>query len=159
MLEILKYPNPQLRRKAEPIEQVDDEIRQLIDDMIDTMYDDDGVGLAATQVGVIKQLIVLDVGEGPVAYLNPEIIGTGEETAPMEEGCLSVPGVRIDITRPTEITVKVMDVDNQAKTIEASGMLARVLQHEIDHLNGLLIIDHASSIQRTMIKSRLRKLG
>ena len=158
MLTIVKYPNPVLRRKANSIHDIDEEIRRLSDDMIETMYTDEGIGLAAPQVGVSKRLIVLDVGQGPMILINPEIVRLEEEQHTVEEGCLSLPGIRIDITRPTQIIVRGIDDQGETREIQAEGLIARVLQHEIDHLNGILIIDHASSIQRSLLKPKLKKL-
>ena len=158
MLTIVKYPNPVLRRKANSIHDIDEEIRRLSDDMIETMYTDEGIGLAAPQVGVSKRLIVLDVGQGPMILINPEIIHSKEEQHTVEEGCLSLPGIRIDIARPKQTIVRGIDDKGETREIQAEGLIARVLQHEIDHLNGILIIDHASSIQRSLLKPKLKKL-
>ena len=158
MLTIVKYPNPVLRRKAVSIHDIDEDIRRLSDDMIEAMYLDEGVGLAAPQVGVSKRLIVLDVGQGPMTLINPEIFRSEEEQHTVEEGCLSLPGIRIDIARPTQIIVRGIDDKGETREIQAEGLIARVLQHEIDHLNGILIIDHASSIQRSLLKPKLKKL-
>jgi peptide deformylase len=158
MLEILIYPDPALREKAEPVEVVDDEVRTLIEEMMDAMYDDDGAGLAATQVGISKRIIVLDAGYGPMSMINPEIVQKGEEMHTMDEGCLSFPGIRIDVSRPTHIVVRGFDDEGRGVEMEAEGLLARVLQHEIDHLDGVLIIDHASTLQRRLLRAKLRKL-
>ena len=158
MMKIVKYPNPVLRRKAKLISQIDDTIQQFTDEMIETMYIDEGVGLAAPQVGISKQLFVMDIGQGPKTLFNPEIIEKGEEVETLEEGCLSIPGVRVDVTRPSRIRVRGINEAGELEEIEAEGLLARVLQHEIDHLNGVLIIDHASPLQRTLLKSKLKKL-
>jgi peptide deformylase len=158
MATIVKYPNPILRRKADSIRDIDEEIRLLSEDMMEAMYLDDGVGLAAPQVGVSKRLIVLDVGQGPMSLINPEIVHSEEEQHTVEEGCLSLPGIRIDIARPTQIIVRGIDDQGESREIQAEGLIARVLQHEIDHLNGILIIDRASSIQRSLLKPKLKKL-
>lgn len=158
MLEIVKYPDPILRQKANRIRDIDSEIRQFTDDMIETMYLDEGVGLAAPQVGISKQLVVMDVGQGPMTLINPEIVRKEDESVSIEEGCLSIPGIRIDVSRSTHVVVRGIDDLGETVEIEADGLLARVLQHEIDHLNGILIIDHASSLQRTLLKSKLKKL-
>jgi len=159
MLKIVTYPNPVLRQKAEPLEDIDDSIRRLIDGMAEVMYSDDGVGLAAPQVGVSERLIVLDAGEGLMSFVNPEIIQKREDEETVEEGCLSLPGIRLEISRPTRIAVRGLNEKGEPVEMEIEGLLARVFQHEIDHLNGILIIDYASSLQRTLMKSRLKELG
>ncbi len=158
MLTITTYPDPVLRKTTEPINEINDKIRALIEDMAEVMYADDGVGLAANQVGKSIRMIVLDAGEGFRALLNPEIIERGEDTGKMEEGCLSLPGIKVEVERPLNITVTGLDEDGNEVCIQAEGLLARVLQHEIDHLNGILIIDHGSSLQRRMMRSKLKKL-
>lgn len=158
MLEIVKYPHPVLREEAEPIDTIDDEVKQLIDDMSDAMYLDEGVGLAANQVGVAKRLLIMDAGDGFKVFINPEIVEKGDEEEAMEEGCLSLPDIRVTISRPKEIVVRAQDETGEVFEARAEGLHARVFQHEIDHLNGVLIIDHASTVQRSLIKSKLRKL-
>ncbi|MFH1942319.1 MAG: peptide deformylase [bacterium] len=158
MLKILTYPNQVLRECAEPVEIIDDDIRKLIDDMIDAMYDDDGVGLAATQVGVSKRIIVLDAGSGPMGIINPEIVQSGGEEQTAEEGCLSFPGIRFDVMRPSRVVMRGLDEEGSCIEMEAEGLIARVFLHEIDHLNGILFIDHASSLQRRLLRAKLRKL-
>ena len=157
-MKILIYPNPVLRKEAESVQAIDDDLRKLADEMIDLMYTDDGIGLAAPQVGISKQLIVLDIGEGPIVLFNPKIIELSDEHEPMEEGCLSFPDIRISISRPKRIKVTGMNQEGDTVQFEAEGLPAKVFQHEIDHLNGVLIIDYASSIQRTLIRSKLKKL-
>ena len=159
MMKILTYPDPVLRQKSTPIDAVNDEIRGIVDEMLEVMYKDEGVGLAAPQVGISKRIIVLDSGEGPMALLNPEIIQKGEEEQAIEEGCLSLPGIRLDLVRPTHIVVRGLNDQGDVTEIEMDGLLARVLQHEIDHLDGILIIDRASSLQRTLLRSKLKKLA
>lgn len=158
MRTIVKYPNPVLRRKAEPISEIDETILNLIEDMTDAMYGDDGVGLAATQVGESKRVIIVDAGEGLAVLINPEIIEKGGEETSLEEGCLSLPEIRVDIVRPSRVLLRGLNEKGEQVELEAEGLLARVFQHEIDHLNGVLIIDHASSVQRSLLKSRLRRL-
>jgi peptide deformylase len=158
MLKVLTYPNPVLRIEAEPVSEIDDSLLRFIDVMLETMYSEDGVGLAAPQVGVSKQLIVLDHGEGPVILINPEIVGNGSDKEPLEEGCLSLPGIRVTVSRPVTVTVKGLNEKGESVTIEADGLLARILQHEIDHLNATLIIDHLSTLQLSLIKSKLKQL-
>ena len=162
VLYIEKYPSPVLKRKASPVEQVDDGVRALMDNMQETMYASSGIGLAAPQVGVSRRVIVLDVNinEGdnhPVLMLaNPEIT-RAEGSEELEEGCLSVPEFTTVIKRSAEVTVKGLDRDGKEVTIEAASLLAIALQHEIDHLDGKLILDRASSIKREFYKKRLKK--
>jgi peptide deformylase len=158
MLKIRTFPDPVLRQKAEPVETIDDSMRELADKMLEVMYQDEGVGLAATQVGITKRLIVLDSGEGPMICFNPEIIKKGDELETMEEGCLSLPEIRVNTNRPKSIRLKAIDEQGKPIEIQVEGLIARVVQHEIDHLNGVLIIDYASSIQLTMLKSKLKKM-
>ncbi len=158
MLEIVTYPDPVLRQKAETVGNIDDEIRSLMKGMAEVMYQDDGIGLAAPQVGVSQRVIVVDAGEGLVSLSNPEIIYEGEEKEQMEEGCLSLPGIRVDVLRVKKITVRGINENGETVKIDAEGLLARVFQHEIDHLNGILIIDHASPLHRTLLRSKLKKL-
>jgi len=158
MREIVTYPDSVLRETAQPVEEIDDDLRTLIDDMAEVMYDDDGIGLAANQVGDLRRVIVIDAGEGFAVFINPEIVASGDETESVEEGCLSLPGIRVNVTRPTEVTMKAMNLDGEPVKVEAQGLLARVFQHETDHLNGKMIIDHASPLQRTMMKNKLRRL-
>ena len=158
MLEIHTYPDPVLRKKADDVETITDDYHQLIEEMAEAMYDDDGVGLAAPQIGVSKQVIVVDGGEGFMALFNPEIIKTGDDTDTVEEGCLSLPGIRVQVERPTQITLRVLNVKGETVQLEIEGLMARIFQHEIDHLNGILIIDRVSSINRSLLKSKLRKL-
>ncbi len=165
ILNILTYPDPELKKISEPVERVDVEITTLIDDMFKTMYDAPGIGLAAPQVGVLKRVIVLDIGaressdgDGrPIALINPEIISSNGETT-FEEGCLSVPEFTADVTRAEEVIVKGMNQKGEAVEIEAGGLLAIALQHEIDHLNGILFIDRLGSVRRDMFKRKFKKL-
>lgn len=159
MLDVIKYPNPVLRQKAEPVTEFDDELRSFVNDMIDTMYIADGIGLAAPQVAVSKRLLVLDAGEGPMCLINPEIKAEADaEDHTMEEGCLSLPDIRVDITRPSKISVKAWNENGDLLQFKADELLSKVIQHENDHLNGLMIIDHISSIQRRLLRSKLAKL-
>jgi len=160
MADILIYPDPVLRRKAERVEAVNEEIRELIPEMAQAMYADDGVGLAAPQIGESLRVIVVDAGKGFRAVINPEIeFPDRGDTESMEEGCLSLPDVRIEIKRPKRILLSGLDENGEVFREEHDGLLARVFQHEIDHLNGILIIDHASSVQRALIKSKLRRMA
>lgn len=161
-LEIITLPDPKLRLESTPIERVDDEVRKLAEDMLETMYEAPGVGLAAVQVGVLKRLIVLDTAKDdqppkPLVMINPEIRRLGDETRVYEEGCLSIPDVRIDIERPTEIVVGYIDKEGKPQELKTGGLLATAVQHEIDHLNGKLIIDFLSRLKRDIIVRRFKK--
>jgi len=162
VLNIEKYPSEVLKRKALPVEKVDDAVRTLMDNMLETMYASSGVGLAAPQVGMGTRVIVVDANiseddDYPVLMLaNPEIT-RAEGSVEFEEGCLSVPGFTTLIKRPSEVTVKALDREGNEAIIEADGLLAIVLQHEIDHLEGKLILDRASTIKREFYRKRIRK--
>lgn len=167
-LDILTYPDPRLAEKSQPVEVVDDALRQVIDDMIETMYEADGVGLAAPQVGILKRLIVLDCNpredengaplpKNPLAVVNPIIVAKSEEKILWEEGCLSVPEYNDEVERSARCTVKGLDRDGQEITIEADGLLAVCFQHEIDHLEGVLFVDRLSRLKQSMVKKRLKK--
>ncbi|HXA35092.1 MAG TPA: peptide deformylase [Steroidobacteraceae bacterium] len=158
-LAILEYPDPRLRKKAAAITAVDDALRQLIDDMLETMYAAKGVGLAATQVDVHKRLIVLDVSEQrdqPLVLINPELLVL-EGSGPGEEGCLSLPGIYDKLSRATHIRVRALDRDGRPFEMDADGLLAVCIQHEIDHLEGKLFVDYLSELKRQMIRRRLEK--
>jgi len=158
-LPILEFPDPRLRTKAAPVDVVDASIRQLIDDMFETMYAAPGIGLAATQVNVHKRVIVIDVSEdrsAPLALINPEIIAR-EGTEETEEGCLSVPGVYDKVTRSEKVRVRTLDRDGKQIEIDADGLLAVCIQHEIDHLDGKLFVDYLSELKRTRIRKKLEK--
>jgi len=162
LLTILVAPDPRLKVKAQPVEAVDDGLRRLIKDMFETMYEAPGVGLAAPQVGIAKQVIVLDIAKKdepaqPMALVNPEILWRSEETASYEEGCLSLPEQYADVTRPARVKVRYQDGQNEIREIEADGLLATVLQHEIDHLSGTLFVDRLSTLKRGMILRKLEK--
>lgn len=161
-LDIRLYGDPVLRRKAEPIEVIDAEIRTLAADMIETMYEADGVGLAAPQVGLPLRILVADAERADEekaarVFINPEILEKGGEWK-FEEGCLSIPGIRADVVRPERIVVRYLDLDGAEHVEEMNEMWARVLQHEIDHLDGKLFIDYLSQIKKTLIKKTLREL-
>ncbi|NVJ91142.1 MAG: peptide deformylase [Methylocystaceae bacterium] len=163
ILDILTAPDPLLKKKASPVEKVTDEIRTLMDDMVETMYVAPGIGLAAPQVGVLKNIIVVDVSgndEDPHPYkmVNPEITWASEELATYEEGCLSVPESFSEVERPARVKIRYMDENEQEHEIEADGLLATCVQHEIDHLNGTLFIDHISRIKRSIIMRKLTKM-
>lgn len=160
-LEILEFPDPRLRTVAKPVEKVDDELRKLIDDMFETMYDAPGIGLAATQVDVHKRVIVMDLSDDktePQVFINPEITPLTEELAPYEEGCLSVPGFYEKVKRPARVKIKALDRDGNAFEIEADELLATCIQHEIDHLEGKLFVDYVSRLKRDRIKKKLEKV-
>lgn len=159
-LNILEIPDPRLRTVAKPVETVDDETRQLVRDMQETMYAAHGIGLAATQVDVHQRLLVLDVSEGqdqPRCYINPEIIQR-EGTQVCEEGCLSVPGVYAKVERAESIRVRAMDEDGETFEEDAEGLLAVCIQHEIDHLDGKIFVDHLSQLKRRMVLKKLEKV-
>ena len=153
---IIEYPDPILRKKSESVKKVDKEIKQLIEDMAETMYASRGIGLAAIQIGVVKRVIVVNIGEGLVALVDPEVL-KGEGEIQMEEGCLCLPGVMVEVKRSEKIKVKGLNEKDEEIVIDAEGLLARALQHEIDHLNGILIIDKVSKIRRELLTSKLRK--
>lgn len=163
LLEIIVAPDPRLKKKAAAVERVDAATRKLMDDMLDTMYDAPGVGLAAPQVGVSKRIIVIDpAGEdekpAPLKMANPEIVWASEETKPHEEGCLSLPEEYQEVIRPASIKVRYLDEHNEIRTLDADGLLAVVIQHEMDHLEGMLFVDHLSALKRNMIIKRLTKI-
>ena len=159
---ILTAPDPRLQAVSTDVEQVTGEIRALIADMADSMYAADGIGLAAIQIGVAKRVLVIDLDQkdgkrNPRAFINPKITWASEETAVFEEGCLSVPEIWDDVERPARIRCEYLDIDGNKQTLEADGMLATCLQHEIDHLNGVLFIDHLSRLKRSMAIRKLTK--
>jgi peptide deformylase len=162
ILPIITAPDPRLKLKAKPVKAVNDEIRRLMDDMLETMYLAPGIGLAAPQVGVVKRVLVLDVaGDGekpaPLKMANPEILWKSEELATYSEGCLSLPEHYADVTRPAEIKVRYLDYQNEVRELHAKGLLATVIQHEMDHLEGTLFVDHISSLKRSIILRKLAK--
>ncbi|HEY4707091.1 MAG TPA: peptide deformylase [Thermodesulfobacteriota bacterium] len=166
ILDILKFPDPFLKTKALPVERVDDGIRKLIDDMIETMYKAKGIGLASVQVGADRRVVVLDVpgdgdeervqGRNLLALVNPEIVSSEGQTI-YEEGCLSVPGFTADVERFSKLTVRALDRDGKPIEVTAEGLFAIALQHEIDHIDGILFIDRLSRLKREMIKRRIKK--
>ena len=162
ILPLVIAPDERLLVKSQPVKKIDDRIRTLLDDMLETMYANDGLGLAAIQVGVAKRMIVIDVArrEGrkePIKLINPEIVTSAEDHAVYTEGCLSFPDQFSQVERPRSVTVRYLDEHGAAKEIKASGLLAVCLQHEIDHTNGIVFVDHISSLKRDMILRRLRK--
>lgn len=167
ILPIITYDDEVLRTKAEPVTENSKELQKLIEDMFETMYNADGVGLAAPQVGKSIRLFVADAdamaeedagNRGPVAMLNPEIVLTSAEEVEMEEGCLSIPGVNSAITRPERVKVEYLDRNFEKQELEAGGWLARVIQHEKDHLDGILFLDHLSVFKRKLLTSKLKEI-
>lgn len=161
-LPILIAPDRRLKTRCAPVAAVDARVLQLMENMLETMYDAPGIGLAAPQVGVTERLIVVDVARDgeppqPMQMANPEIIWTSDETAVMNEGCLSLPEIYVDVERPERVVVRWLDRDNTTQEQEADGLLARCLQHEIDHLNGVIHVDYLSTLKRNMILRRLDK--
>ena len=159
---ILTEPNKVLREKSLSVEKVDKDLQELMDDMLETMYAAPGIGLAAIQVGIPKRVIVLDITpkdkpRNPMFFINPEIIDKSENNSTYEEGCLSVPGQFAEIDRPDKCHVRYLDYHGQPKEIKAEGMLATCIQHEIDHLEGILFIDYLSKLKKTMIIKKLFK--
>ena len=159
---IITAPDPRLKAVSTAVEKVDAEIRKLVADMSDSMYAADGIGLAAVQIGVAKQVIVMDLDQkdgkkNPRAFINPKILWASDEMATFEEGCLSVPEIWDDVERPARIKCEYLDRDGSKQLLEADGMLATCLQHEMDHLNGVLFIDHLSRLKRSMAIKKLTK--
>lgn len=161
ILPILEFPDPRLRIKAKPVAEVNDAIRQLVDDMLETMYHAQGIGLAATQVDRHVQVVVMDLSEAkdaPQVFINPSLTPLCQDTAPYDEGCLSVPGFYETVERPARVRIQALGRDGQPFEIEADGLLAVCIQHEIDHLSGKLFVDYLSSLKRDRIKKKLEKL-
>ena len=160
ILNILEFPDPRLRTIAKAVERVDDDLRQLIDDMFETMYDAPGIGLAATQVNVHKRLVVMDLSEDknePLVFINPEFESLTDEVDQYQEGCLSVPGFYENVDRPQKVKIKALDRDGQPFELIAEGLLAVCIQHECDHLNGKLFVDYLSTVKRDRIMKKLEK--
>lgn len=160
VLRIIEAPNPILKKPALPVERIDEPVRRLMDDMLETMYRAPGIGLAAPQVGVSKRLVVIDVSEeknAPLRLVNPRVTWRSDRLAPAEEGCLSLPEQYAEIVRPDAVEVVYLDEDGNEQRIRTDGLLARCLQHEIDHLDGILFIDYLSPLKRNMILRRLAK--
>jgi peptide deformylase len=159
-LEILEFPDVRLRTIAKPVEHVDDQIRTLIDDMFETMYEAPGIGLAATQVNVHKQLIVIDISEDrsePLVFINPRLTVIDEELSEYDEGCLSVPGFYETVSRPAKVKVSAVNRLGESFEIITDGLLATCIQHEMDHLNGKLFVDYLSTLKRQRIRGKLEK--
>lgn len=159
-LPILEYPDERLRNRAAPVETVDDEVRRLVDDMLETMYDARGIGLAATQVDVHRRVIVMDVSDdrsSPLVLINPEVSPIGEEREPMQEGCLSIPEYYAEVPRALRVHLKALDRDGQPYELEADGLLAHCIQHEHDHLEGVLFVDYLSPLKRDRVMKKMQK--
>ncbi len=161
-LKLFEYPHPILKKKAEKVQKVDDELRKLLDDMLETMYASNGCGLAAPQIGVSKRIVVIDIAHEdeepkPLYMVNPEIVWQSEEKEISEEGCLSVPGQRAEVERPAAVRIKYLDYDGKEQELEANDFLAVATQHEIDHLDGVLYIDKLSRLKRQMLLKKLEK--
>ncbi|MDZ5698925.1 peptide deformylase [Chelativorans sp. M5D2P16] len=161
---LILLPDPKLREVSKPVERVDDDLRKFADDMLETMYDAPGIGLAAIQVGEPRRLLVLDVAEkdeprNPQVFINPEIVERSDVRNVHEEGCLSIPDYYAEVERPAEVTVDYVDLAGRKQTLKADGILATCLQHEIDHLNGVLFIDYLSKLKRDMVVRKFKKLA
>ena len=159
---ILTEPDPFLRQKSESVENVDDSIRKIMDDMLETMYKAPGIGLAAIQIGIPKRIIVLDISKDPekkepMYFVNPEKIYVSKDQITYEEGCLSVPGQFAEIDRPDKCHIKYLDYNGESKELKADGLLATCIQHEMDHLEGILFIDYLSKLKRSVIAKKLSK--
>jgi peptide deformylase len=160
--EILKIPDKRLRLVSEPVKRIDAGIRALVDDMFETMYDAPGIGLAAIQVGVAKRVVTTDLSKKedshePRVFINPEIVWASKEKSTHEEGCLSIPEYYEEVERPLQVKVKYLDLDGKTREIEAAGLFATCLQHEIDHINGVLFIDHISKLKRDRVIKKFTK--
>ncbi|WP_321397129.1 peptide deformylase [Emcibacter sp.] len=163
ILPIVTVPDPMLKFTSEPVEKVDDELRAFMDDMLDTMYDAPGIGLAAIQVGRPIRVLVIDLAHddedpAPQYFINPDIYWTSEEIGVYNEGCLSVPEQYAEVERPAECKVRFLDYDGNEQDIHCTGLLATCIQHEMDHLNGILFVDHLSKLKRDMIVKRVKKM-
>jgi len=160
ILTVLRFPDPRLKTKASPVTEITAATTTIIDNMIATMYEEKGVGLAATQVDIHQRIVVIDVsedGDQPIVLINPEIIAKSEDTLINEEGCLSVPGVYAKVDRHTTCTVKALDRNGKEFTLDGEGLLSICIQHELDHLNGILFVDYLSPLKRQRIKTKLEK--
>ncbi|WP_114392103.1 peptide deformylase [Oleisolibacter albus] len=163
LLPILTIPDTRLKQTCTPLTGVDGRVAQLMDDMLETMYKAPGIGLAAPQVGVLERIIVVDVTDhktetpAPLAMANPELVWSGDEMQVVQEGCLSIPEIYADVTRPRQIRVRYVDRNGEVQEMDAEGLLSTCIQHEIDHLNGVLFIDHLSSLKRNMLLRKYNK--
>ncbi len=164
-LEIIKLPDRKLRLVSDPIERIDDDLRRFADQMLETMYDAPGIGLAAIQVGVPRRMIVLDVAQredetasrDPIVMINPEILSRSDETSVREEGCLSIPEYYAEVERPAKLRIRFLDRDGRQREMDAGGVLATCIQHEVDHLDGKLFIDYLSKLKRDMVIKKFAK--
>jgi peptide deformylase len=161
---IMLLPDPVLRQVSSPVERVDDNVRAFAADLFETMYDAPGIGLAGIQVGEPRRILVIDLAKegepkAPQVFINPEIVARSDEASVYEEGCLSIPDYYAEVERPKDVTVRYLDLDGKAHEIKAEGLLAVCLQHEIDHLNGVLFIDHISKLKRDMVVRKFRKMA
>jgi peptide deformylase len=161
---LIILPDPTLRQLSKPVERIDEDLRRLSDDMLATMYDAPGIGLAAIQIGLPLRMLVIDLAkEGetpePHVFVNPEILTRGDGINVHEEGCLSIPEYYAEVERPATVTVDYLDIEGKQRTIAADGLMATCLQHEIDHLNGVLFIDHISKLKRDMVLRKFRKMA
>jgi peptide deformylase len=161
-LEIITLPDRKLRSTSLEVERIDDDLRRFLDDMLETMYDAPGIGLAAIQVGTPRRVVTMDLAKkddpkAPQVFINPEILWASEEKATYEEGCLSIPEFYGDVERPAQVKVKYLDLEGEPHEVEANGLLATCLQHEIDHLNGVLFIDHLSKLKRDRVLKKFTK--
>ena len=159
---IIQLPDKRLRLPSEPVVKIDGEVKKLVADMFETMYEAPGVGLAAIQVGVPKRVVTIDATRGeeekqPIALINPEIVWSSDEKAVLEEGCLSIPEFTDEVERPAKVKARFLDLDGRTIEVEAEGLFARVLQHEIDHTNGVLFIDHLSKLKRGRVEKKFVK--
>ena len=162
VLPIITAPDPRLKRKSKPVAKVDERVRKLMADMLDTMYDSNGIGLSAAQVGILERVVVVDCArEGekpqPIKLANPEIVWESDEKVVCSEGCLSLPEQYADVERPASVRVRYLDAQNEIRELEAKGLLATCIQHEIDHLDGVLFVDHISALKRNIILRKLVK--
>ena len=160
--EIIKLPDKRLRLVSEPVKRIDASLRKLVEDMFETLYAAPGIGLAGIQVGVAKRVIIMDLSKKddtrkPEVFINPAVTWASEEKSTYEEGCLSIPEYYEEVERPAVVKVKYLDLDGKAREVEASGLLATCLQHEIDHLNGILFIDHISKLKRDRVTKKFAK--
>ena len=160
--DILILPDKRLRLKSEPVKAIDRSLRKLVDDMFETMYAAPGIGLAAIQLGVAQRVVIMDLAKkddpkAPLVFINPEVTWKADERATYEEGCLSIPDYYEEVERPSAVRVKYLDRDGKPQEIEATGLLATCLQHEIDHTNGVLFIDYISKLKRSMVMKRFKK--
>jgi peptide deformylase len=160
--EIITLPDKRLRLASEPVKRIDSGVRKLVDDLFETMYHAPGIGLAAIQIGIAKRVVTMDLSKKeddhkPLVFINPEVTWTSAETSKYEEGCLSIPDYYEEVERPAKVKVKYLDLDGKEHEIEASGLFATCLQHEIDHTNGVLFIDHISKLKRDRITKKFAK--